>query len=82
MTSHIGACSFDAVKLTGGELTGMSEIKRTTIAEPNTAESVAVQTLEDGSWQQDNVEEKVRGKLVEFAAELQRIKKLREPDQD
>ncbi len=56
----------------------MSEIKSTGIAEHHTAGNAGVQSLEAGSWQQENVEEKVRGKLVEFAAELQRIKRLRE----
>ncbi|MDP1931095.1 MAG: hypothetical protein Q8L60_06545 [Gammaproteobacteria bacterium] len=56
----------------------MSETKMAGIAELNAAASVGVQSLEAGSWQQENVEEKVRGKLVEFAAELQRIKRLRE----
>lgn len=56
----------------------MSEIKMAGMAEQTAAARAAVQSLEAGSWQQENVEEKVRGKLVEFAAELQRIKRLRE----
>lgn len=41
---------------------------------------VAVKNREKVSWQQKNIEEKIRKKLAEFASELESFKTLRDSD--
>ena len=50
----------------------------TSAEECNSAAGTAAQYLEEFSGPQDKIEATIRTKLVEFAAELQSIKSLRE----
>ena len=56
----------------------MSDIKMTSAEECTSAAGMAAQYLEEFSGPQDKIEATIRTKLVEFAAELQSIKSLRE----
>lgn len=50
----------------------------TAMVECNSAAAMTVQYLEEFSGPHEKIEEIIRSRLVEFAAELQRIKGLRE----
>ncbi len=56
----------------------MSDIKMTAVVERSPAIAMTAQYLEEFSGPHDKIEEIIRSRLVEFAAELQSIKSLRE----
>ncbi len=56
----------------------MSDIKMTAVAECNPAAAMTAQYLEEFSGPHEKIEEIIRSRLVEFAAELQSIKSLRD----
>lgn len=56
----------------------MSDIKMTAVVECSPTAAMTAQYLEEFSGPHEKIEEKIRNRLVEFAAELQSIKSLRE----
>ena len=56
----------------------MSDIKMRAAVECNSEAAMTVQYLEEFSGPHERIEEIIRSRLVEFAAELQEIKNLRE----
>lgn len=56
----------------------MSDIKMASAQECDSSAGITAQYLEEFCGPQDKIEEIIRNRLIEFAAELQSIKSLRE----